>query len=66
MNDHTAKSTDPTIVARTTTYSGNVARMVQVFSEEAFARYAEHCNQKIKNEKNENTGTCRRISFKVP
>jgi hypothetical protein len=51
MNDHTAKSTDPTIVARATTYSGNVARMVQVFSEEAFARYAEHCNQKIKNEK---------------
>jgi hypothetical protein len=48
MNDHTAKSTDPTIVARATTYSGNVARMVQVFSEEAFARYAEHCKQKIK------------------
>jgi hypothetical protein len=40
--------------------------MVQVFSEEAFARYAEHCNQKIKNEKNENTGTCIRISFNVP
>lgn len=30
------------MVARATTYSGNVARMVQVFSEEAPAEYAEH------------------------
>ena len=48
MNDHTAKRTDPTIVARATTYSGNVTRIVHVFSEEAFARYAEHCKQQIK------------------
>lgn len=36
------KSTDPTIVARATTYSGKVARIVQVVSEEALAEYAEH------------------------
>lgn len=37
------KSTDPTIVARATTYSGNVVRMVHVFSDAALAVYAEHC-----------------------
>lgn len=41
-NCHTVKSTDPTIVARATTYSGKVARIVQVVSEEALAEYAEH------------------------
>lgn len=40
----TVKSTDPTIVARATTYSGKVERIVQVVSEEALAAYAEHCN----------------------
>lgn len=44
MNDElTAKSTDPTIVARATTYSGKVDRMVHVFSDEGLAEYAEHC-----------------------
>jgi hypothetical protein len=42
-NELTAKSTDPTIVARATTYSGKVARIVQVFSDEGLAEYAEHC-----------------------
>jgi hypothetical protein len=36
------KSTDPTIVARATTYSGNVVRMDHVFSDAALAVYAEH------------------------
>lgn len=39
---HTMKSTDPAIVARATTYSGKVACIVQVVSEEALAEYAEH------------------------
>jgi hypothetical protein len=42
-NELTAKSTDPTIVARATTYSGKVDRMVHVFSDEGLAEYAEHC-----------------------
>ena len=36
------KRTDPTMVARATTYSGKVARMVHVVSDEALAEYAEH------------------------
>lgn len=36
-NELTAKSTDPTIVARATTYSGKLARMVHVFSDDALA-----------------------------
>lgn len=40
--DLTVKRTDPTIVARATTYSGKVARMVHVVSDEALAEYAEH------------------------
>lgn len=36
------KSTEPTIVARATTYSGKVVRIVHVVSEEALAEYAEH------------------------
>jgi len=44
MNEElTAKSTDPTIVARATIYSGKVDRMVHVFSDEGLAEYAEHC-----------------------
>lgn len=43
---HTVKSTDPTIVARATTYSGNVAFIFQVDSEEALAGYAEHWKYK--------------------
>lgn len=31
------------MVARATTYSGKVARIVHVFSEEALAEYAAHC-----------------------
>lgn len=31
------------MVARATTYSGKVARMVHVVSDEALAVYAEHC-----------------------
>lgn len=42
-NELTEKSTDPTIVARATTYSGKVDRMVHVFSDEGLAEYAEHC-----------------------
>lgn len=42
MNELTENSTDPTIVARATTYSGKVVRIVHVFSDEAFAVYAEH------------------------
>lgn len=42
MNKLTEKSTDPTMVARATTYSGNVVRIVQVVSDAAFAVYAEH------------------------
>ena len=38
----TVKSTDPTMVARATTYSGNVARIVQVVWELAGAVLAEH------------------------
>lgn len=38
----TVKSTDPTMVARATTYSGNVARIVQVVCEFAGAVLAEH------------------------
>ena len=41
-NDLTAKSTDPTIVASATTYSGKVVRMVHVFSDDALAEQAEH------------------------
>lgn len=41
-NELTAKSTDPTMVARATTYSGKVVRIVQVFSEAALAVNAEH------------------------
>ena len=37
MEKHTEKRTDPTIVARATTYSGKVVRIVQVVSDEAFA-----------------------------
>lgn len=44
-NELTAKSTDPTMVARATTYSGNVVRIVHVFSEEELAEYAEHCTE---------------------
>lgn len=50
---HTVKSTDPTIVASATIYSGNVVRMVQVVSDEAGAVYAEHWKQK-RRKKNEN------------
>ena len=38
----TVKSTDPTMVARATTYSGNVARIVQVVWELGGAVLAEH------------------------
>lgn len=38
----TVKSTDPTIVARATTYSGKAVRIVQVVSDEAGAPYASH------------------------
>jgi hypothetical protein len=49
-NELTAKRTDPTIVARATTYSGKVDRMVHVFSDEGLAEYAEHCEvQRTKN-----------------
>lgn len=41
-NELTAKSTDPTIVASATTYSGKVVRMVHVFSDEGLAENAEH------------------------
>lgn len=34
------------MVARATTYSGNVVRIVHVFSEEALAEYAEHCKER--------------------
>lgn len=44
INELTAKSTDPTIVARATTYSGNVVRIVHVFSDEALVVNAEHYN----------------------
>lgn len=47
----TAKSTDPTMVARATTYSGKVVRIVHVFSEEALAEYAEHCEKWDKTRK---------------
>lgn len=47
-NGHTEKSTDPTIVARATTYSGKVVRIVHVFSDEGEAAKAEHCKQKRK------------------
>lgn len=40
--EHTVKSTDPTIVASATTYSGKVVCIVQVVSEEAGAPYASH------------------------
>jgi hypothetical protein len=33
------------MVARATTYSGKVVRIVHVFSEEALAEYAEHCKK---------------------
>lgn len=36
------KRTDPTMVARATTYSGKVARIVHVVSAEGLAEYAEH------------------------
>lgn len=42
MIKHTVKRTDPTIVARATTYSGKEVRIVQVVSEEAGAPYASH------------------------
>lgn len=45
-NELTEKSTDPTMVARATTYSGNVVRWVHVFSDEAGAVYAEHFYKK--------------------
>lgn len=41
--EHTEKSTEPTIVARATTYSGKVARCVQVVSDDEFPTNAEHC-----------------------
>jgi hypothetical protein len=37
------KRTDPTIVARATTYSGKVVRIVHVFSDVGLAVNAEHC-----------------------
>lgn len=40
------KRTDPTMVARATTYSGKVARMVHVVSAEGLAAYAEHWKSK--------------------
>ena len=45
------------MVASATTYSGKVARMVHVFSDEGLAKYAEHCYQdkwKNRNEKQQN------------
>lgn len=47
---NTEKRTDPTIVARATTYSGKVVRIVHVFSDEALAVYAEHCIQRENKE----------------
>lgn len=49
-NEHTEKSTDPTMVARATTYSGKVARIVHVFSDEALAEYAEHWKREQKHQ----------------
>jgi len=43
------KSTDPTIVARATIYSGKVARIVHVFSDEGLAEYAEHWTKNKRN-----------------
>lgn len=40
---HTENRTEPTIVARATTYSGKVVRIVHVFCEDAFAKDAAHC-----------------------
>lgn len=45
LQEYTEKSTDPTIVARATTYSGKVVRIVHVFSDVSFAKYAEHCRK---------------------
>jgi len=48
-------------VARATTYSGKVVRMVHVFSDAGLAEYAEHCfwtkgeNQNEKRQKNTST-----------
>ena len=41
QDSHTVKRTDPTIVARVTTYSGKVVRMDHIVSDEALAVYAE-------------------------
>lgn len=45
-NELTVKSTDPTMVARATTYSGKVVRMVHVFFDASLAVYAAHCRYK--------------------
>lgn len=40
--EHTVKRIDPATVARATTYSGKVVRIVHVVSDEGLAVYAEH------------------------
>ena len=61
---NTEKRTDPTIVARATTYSGKVVRIVHVFSDEALAEYAEHCKKwKKTQEKNCTRMRTRTINF---
>lgn len=44
------------MVARATTYSGKVVRIVHVFSDESLAEYAEHCrdNRSQRQRKHQN------------
>jgi hypothetical protein len=49
------------MVARATTYSGKVARIVHVFSEEALAVNAEHCKKWKKTRKK----ICTRMSTRT-
>jgi len=52
------------MVARATTYSGKVVRIVHVFSDEALAEYAEHCKKwKKTREKNCTRMRTRTINF---